>query len=384
MALVKKMGGFVKDNEVSSLGNLPAPLIYNVNIITGDNGSGKTRYLSRLANEVMSDMYINNSDYSRLICLSGTVYENFPRNPSAKEKEERDGANAYYYFGSRVNNNLFSEIAPFRMMLHSYFDFSPTSTSAILIKRLLDDIGFADDIRCKFALQDNKEGAILYAEDIKNFKSKLSDPPTKIKALLRQAFKKGELTLSDISFHKKVDGRNYSIKELSSGERSIILSTLALIFSLKNDALVLFDEPENSLHPKWQEVISSTIRTIIDELGYKATVLIATHSPLIVSSMLNKNTFIMNLPSEAKWEQSEFLGNNSDFILQEQFGLISSRSNLVIALFQRALKAYSHNQSPSFIKAMDELYSLDVKFNPEDPLYNAFNFLDAFYKEING
>lgn len=68
--------------------------------------------------------------------------------------------------------------------------------------------------------------------------------------------------------------------ELSSGEQHLILLSYFLIFLLKPNSLILIDEPEISLHLKWQRTFIDDILKLSKHLNPKF--IIATHSPAII------------------------------------------------------------------------------------------------------
>ena len=68
--------------------------------------------------------------------------------------------------------------------------------------------------------------------------------------------------------------------ELSSGEQHLVLLSYFLIFLLKPNSLILIDEPEISLHLKWQRTFIDDILNISKHLNPRF--IIATHSPAIV------------------------------------------------------------------------------------------------------
>ena len=72
--------------------------------------------------------------------------------------------------------------------------------------------------------------------------------------------------------------RENSFKHLSSGERQVIYIFLKVANATKDNALILMDEPEISLHLAWQEKLISEIRKVND----KSQLIIVTHSPAIV------------------------------------------------------------------------------------------------------
>jgi len=68
--------------------------------------------------------------------------------------------------------------------------------------------------------------------------------------------------------------------ELSSGEQHLILLSYFLIFLLKPTSLILIDEPEISLHLKWQRTFIDDILKLSQDLNPRF--IIATHSPAII------------------------------------------------------------------------------------------------------
>lgn len=68
--------------------------------------------------------------------------------------------------------------------------------------------------------------------------------------------------------------------ELSSGEQHLILLSYFLIFLLNPNSLILIDEPEISLHLKWQRTFINDILKLSQDLNPRF--IIATHSPAIV------------------------------------------------------------------------------------------------------
>ena len=97
---------------------------------------------------------------------------------------------------------------------------------------------------------------------------------------------------------KLIDGKEhgYNITSFSSGEQEILLK-LKDIQELSYDDFLLLDEPETSLHPRWQRRILDLIIQIIDtELGEKPQIFLATHSEKVLESLIeNENALIVRL-----------------------------------------------------------------------------------------
>ncbi|WP_162714413.1 AAA family ATPase [Pseudomonas putida] len=81
-------------------------------------------------------------------------------------------------------------------------------------------------------------------------------------------------------------GTECTIEGLSSGERQILVILAQVFFSgRKSSAIFLIDEPELSLHLRWQEKISEVLFTINPSVQF----ILATHSPEIVGNNKNKS-----------------------------------------------------------------------------------------------
>ncbi|HHQ6565228.1 TPA: AAA family ATPase [Serratia fonticola] len=83
------------------------------------------------------------------------------------------------------------------------------------------------------------------------------------------------------------DGYEFPLAHASSGELSFISLLVHIAFCVNDRSLIFIDEPENSLHPKWQ---SDYFELLEGAIGYNnCTTIIATHSPLIISSISGNN-----------------------------------------------------------------------------------------------
>ncbi len=77
-------------------------------------------------------------------------------------------------------------------------------------------------------------------------------------------------------------GTPLQLTSLSSGEQHEVILLYELIFRTKNNALVLIDEPEISLHIAWQKEFLNDLKRIIHLQKFAA--LISTHSPQIIDA----------------------------------------------------------------------------------------------------
>lgn len=123
-------------------------------------------------------------------------------------------------------------------------------------------------------------------------------------------------------------GEEFDINELSSGEKQLFLRTLSIKMLEPEDSIILIDEPELSLHPKWQQQIIKVYQNI----GKNNQIIVATHSPHILGSVPSKNIIILSKNEENKIvpitgeELYSSYGQTSDRILEDIMGMKSARN----------------------------------------------------------
>lgn len=71
------------------------------------------------------------------------------------------------------------------------------------------------------------------------------------------------------------------LTKLSNGEKNLLLLYYYLVFSLKKDALLLIDEPENSLHAAWLSKMLNDYIDMAEKL--QCQIIIATHSTTFIN-----------------------------------------------------------------------------------------------------
>ena len=123
-------------------------------------------------------------------------------------------------------------------------------------------------------------------------------------------------------------GEEFDINDLSSGEKQLFLRTLSIKMLEPKNSIILIDEPELSLHPKWQQRIIEVYKKI----GENNQIIVATHSPHILGSVSNENIFILyrneNGKIEAKTgaELDSSYGQPVERVLKDIMGLKSVRT----------------------------------------------------------
>ena len=134
--------------------------------------------------------------------------------------------------------------------------------------------------------ESNRQNLALYAIDTEeklNALSSLSSSINLFRNLVDNSFNNKKIIFSkDFGFRFKTTYSDTIIlpQNLSSGEQHELVMFYDLIFSTTNKTLILIDEPELSLHIKWQLSYVDELLSIIKATGFSAV--LATHSPQII------------------------------------------------------------------------------------------------------
>ena len=135
-------------------------------------------------------------------------------------------------------------------------------------------------------------------------------------------------------------GEKFDINGLSSGEKQLFLRTLSIKMLEPKNSIILIDEPELSLHPKWQQKIVEVYKKI----GKNNQVIIATHSPHILGSVPNENIFILSKNENGEMiylkggELENSYGQPVDRILEDIMGMETTRDIKVYKLLEEVRK----------------------------------------------
>ena len=157
-------------------------------------------------------------------------------------------------------------------------------------------------------------------------------------------------------------GEEFDINELSSGEKQLFLRTLSIKMLEPEDSIILIDEPELSLHPKWQQQIIKVYQNI----GKNNQIIVATHSPHILGSVPSENIIILSKNEENKIvpitgeELYSSYGQTSDRILEDIMGMKSARNIEVQNLLDDVRNLVSENryETDEFKEKYNELENI--------------------------
>lgn len=161
---------------------------------------------------------------------------------------------------------------------------------------------------------------------------------------------------------KQSDGTILDLRDMSDGFRSAaalvmdILRNIVDVFGARNlvdeaghvqhAGVVLIDEIDAHLHPKWQREIGSWFKRIFPRIQF----LVTTHSPLICQEADHGSIFHLPIPSG---EEKPFRVSNSDY--QK---IITGKPDTILLTSAFGLK---HTRSVTAVKARNEYSLLQTK-----------------------
>ena len=347
-------------------------------VLAGVNGSGKTRvlesiyyYFEMLRSKVVSlELFYEKNENEVLDNLMSTEglteiekemqkdieYVDCLRNIKYYNQDYKEGGNQN--INSKIISQSFEKLKIFPKIIYvpteiNFQKMNAASTTLIQEYKFINivDTNLIKDIPSYIATK-------IISEMLKNKNEKVGDIQKKVFDEINEIFETLgiEVKIEDIS----QDGRNipiftnssgdkFDINELSSGEKQLFLRTLAIKMLNPENSIILIDEPELSLHPKWQQKIVDVYRKI----GKNNQIIIATHSPHILGSVKKENIMLLDKTNDGKIivktgnELYNSYGQPTDRVLKDIMGLETTRNPKVFKLLEKAGELVDKNEYES-------------------------------------
>ena len=347
-------------------------------VLAGVNGSGKTRvlesiyyYFEMLRSKVVSlELFYEKNENEVLDNLMSTEglteiekemqkdieYVDCLRNIKYYNQDYKEGGNQN--INSKIISRSFEKLKIFPKIIYvpteiNFQKMNAASTTLIQEYKFINivDTNLIKDIPSYIATK-------IISEMLKNKNEKVGDIQKKVFDEINEIFETLgiEVKIEDIS----QDGRNipiftnssgdkFDINELSSGEKQLFLRTLAIKMLNPENSIILIDEPELSLHPKWQQRIVDVYRKI----GKNNQIIIATHSPHVLGSVKKENIMLLDKTNDGKIivktgnELYNSYGQPTDRVLKDIMGLETTRNPKVFKLLEKAGELVDKNEYES-------------------------------------
>jgi len=325
-----KLNGALNDHSVNFKFDKNELLQQRVFAIVGKNGTGKTQFLSNLANALSfsrTDIKSKNSKgfikieeyetgkfdtdigppFGKVISVSYSLFDTFKRPKPSKRF-------SYIYCGLRNENDEIDKVILRTRHLESLKQIN---------KKRIGDVWV--EVLSKFV-------------NLKELGYQYNDWPYIVE------------NIDEIESSK--------ILSLSSGHSMLVYTITELIANLSENSLVLFDEPENHLHP-------NAIANLINSINYlmkrfDSFAIIATHSPIVIQEIPSSNVYVFEREgnSASTWPLDiESYGENLTVITKHIF-----ETNEIVDGYKQYLKNISLTKSFEEINDLfDNKLSLNAK-----------------------
>lgn len=265
----------------------------DVNILSGQNGSGKSTVL-----RILYFALTGNSTKLKAIHdeFEGNTYYHYKEFYRTKLvlNDNKYQFETFWFFEEEhksISNLTIDFFASLDQQAVSKEDIQATTKANEKIQSQIDfEIYHYQNQYTKYLLSVSKKAEKAYANG-QNIAEKLAEVYAQktlffemIDGLFAETNKKIDRESDDIQFIK---GENtpLSVYDLSTGEKQMLLILLKVLFQNQQQSIYILDEPEISMHPDWQEHLIDNIR----KLNPNVMVIIATHSPdIIVNGWLDK------------------------------------------------------------------------------------------------
>lgn len=300
--------------------NIPNRII----ALVGRNGTGKTQFLCRMAislsgqNPYSKDKFEpHRPPFSKVIAVSYSAFDKFIRPKS-------DRSFSYKYCGLKDDKGFISQ----KKLIEIYKE---------SVQRILD---LHREVHWKDIL-----GTII-------------DP-----YLLAEYYR------------RLFEERNYEIISrdkslLSSGQSILMYVVTEIIANIREESLILFDEPEMHLHPNAIANLIRMLHLLLD--NYNSLAILATHSPIIIQEVPSEYVFVFdregNIPIIRKLPIESF-GENISIITQHVFDTIDVKGT-----YRDVLERIANELS---YKQINEIFKNKLSFNAKIYLKGLYNNEDT-------
>ncbi|WP_165780298.1 AAA family ATPase [Leptospira saintgironsiae] len=252
----------------------------NITVVTGINGSGKSRWLIE---------QIQNNPHHCIVATT-TIESKYSKISRLKNCNVMIPHSLYYNINSFITDYFQLNFEAFnnkRYVFSNYLEYIGFKPRIIL------EIINISDIYMMMGLSGDKERsakkrAILDKLDYDNRfyidlrENKLDEQIINVIELMELFGGKRHAGLQ-IKYLFERDSQLVSLNELSSGEINLFRIMSFFLFHIRDNSSLYIDEPENSLHPRWQYEFIGQLLDLT--YMYNPQIYIATHSPFILAGL---------------------------------------------------------------------------------------------------
>lgn len=277
-----------------------------VKALIGENGSGKSSVLYSLAkamNENRKDCYVNHHKpaFSKTIAISYSIFDRF------------------YELTSRSSYNFIY-------------------------------CGLRKDKEALYSDEDMQRRFHLSLQNIQD-KERVAEYWITLQEVVEKEKIKGIIGRDNKIIQTKFDEAK---RKMSSGQAMMTNIITELYAHIRENSLILFDEPEVHLHPNGITKLISIIYDICQE--FKSACIIATHSSVVLQEMLARNVTVIEQDADGKSVlvrpmNTETLGENLTTITDDVFGRAEISKHYCNLVRRYIRQGYDENRISELLKS---------------------------------
>lgn len=180
-----------------------------------------------------------------------------------------------------------------------------------------------------------------------------------------ERYYQGQVDLRNSQLMVTKNGLDFEVAQLSDGEKVLMLMVCDIARRLAianehandtslNDGIVLIDEIELHLHPRWQRQIISALRNTFPNIQF----IITTHSPQVLSEIKQNELFIL-ADNQVYQPSTNPIGRDTNAILEEIMGtskrpqVIEDLSEQYFSFINQQLWADAENTKRQLLAILD-------------------------------
>lgn len=333
----------------------------NVYGIVGGNGSGKSFKI----NDIIKRHIENDNNFSQITHFSLSPFDNRIRyNSNGEEmilddrKEDENGNLVYEKVGFLSVNSQIIKKLKYKLRALGYSaieEYVRDNFEAYSIdnERNIKGIKIEDYFFCyiQILLLDliaSEEKFQLWENclDYFSFESWAND--------IKIAFRDRTISLKEFK----------KIKNLSSGQATILLYLTKLVSCINSGSLIIFDEPETFMHPPMMKSFIRAVSEIVEKSN--AFCLVATHSPVIIQEIPHCNVYKLDSKHRISTVIYKTYGQNLDSLYKNIYGVElqhTGYNSLLTELYKQ-----------SRINSKTLLYETDIEYLGDEALLKYLSF----------